>query len=101
MMTMTYPDGTTELYDHGLRVQVQDGELVAATLTIPATAPPVALDADLGDARHIGYTWQKMVRRKWSRQLTGQDPILLDHGLVRISHDRPRFRSRRAEAGVV
>ena len=96
MMTMTYPDGTTELHDHGLRLRVQQGELVTATLTIPATAPPVALDTELGDAHHIGYTWQKMVRRKWSRQLTGQDPIRLDHNLVHVVRSRHRSQSWRS-----
>lgn len=79
MIITTYPDGTRELSDHGLTVQVRDHILTAASLKLTEDGPTIAFDVTLGDAQSVGYAWQKQMHQKWSRQLDGVDPIALDH----------------------
>ena len=75
MIITTYPDGTRELSDHGLTVQVRDHILTAASLKLTEDGPTIAFDVTLGDAQSVGYAWQKQVQKKWTRQLEGLDPI--------------------------
>lgn len=77
MIITTYPDGTRELSDHGLTIRVDGHQLTAASLTLTEDGPTLPLDVTMGDAQSVGYVWQKQVHRKWSRQLNGDDPILL------------------------
>ncbi len=82
MMFMTYPDGTKELHDGGLMIRVHDGEVTAATLTLPRGAEPEPIHVALGSRQHIGYLWQKKTGQKWVAQLEGQEPFLTDSGEV-------------------
>lgn len=80
MVFTTYPDGTQELCDHGLRVRVQRGRVQSATLTFGADQAPVKLNTDLGDPKHVGYQWQKRMLEKWGAQAAGTQPIIVDSG---------------------
>ncbi len=79
MMVMTYPDGTQELHDGGLELQVQRGKIVSATLRLVPDQTPVPVAVELGDRQHIGYVWQKRVRQKWAEQMAGLKPLLTEN----------------------
>lgn len=101
-MMMTYPDGTRELYDAGLRVRVRDHQIVASDLTIQPQAPwkpigleptrveianplvperePEAFGLDVSvPSEGPGSQWLKQTHAKWLAQLEdGERPLVTE-----------------------